>query len=68
MSDKREGDNIHTQLSVPFCAHNSPLFLLAEAITVEKRFYKIEQEQIKPTWNQKKWKQNVNSEEAERVF
>lgn len=32
----------HTQLSALFCAHNSPLFLLPEAINVKKRFYKVE--------------------------
>lgn len=34
----------HTQLSTLIHAHNSPLFLLPEAINVEKRFYKAEQE------------------------
>lgn len=54
LSGTRESDNTHTQLSALLCAHNSPLFLLPEAINVEKRFCNIEQEQIKPTWNQKK--------------
>lgn len=44
----------HIHLSALFCAHNLPAFLLPEAIFVDKRFYRAEQEQIKPTWNQKK--------------
>lgn len=50
---KRKSDNIHDS-QLCFVLINSPLLFLPEAINVEKKFYKVEQEEIKPTWNQKK--------------
>lgn len=63
MSGTRE-----TYIYQPSCAHNSPAFLLPEAIFVDKRFYRVEQEQIKPTWNQKKRREKKNPKRLREYF